>query len=128
MIYLVDTHILLWAALEPDRLSGDALGILEDRETGVMFSSATIWEVAIKSAKQRPDFGVDPRLLRRALTESGYSELAISAEHASAVADLPGLHGDPFDRIQIAQARSEGLVFLTSDVALADYGFPVRLV
>ncbi len=128
MIYLVDTHILLWAALAPDRLSGEALGILEDRETGVMFSSATIWEVAIEAAKQAPDFAVDPRLLRRALTESGYSELPISAEHTSAVADLPGVHGDLFDRIQIAQARSEGLVFLTSDVALADYGFPVRLV
>jgi PIN domain nuclease of toxin-antitoxin system len=128
VIYLVDTSVLLWAALDPSHLSTDASSILEDPESGVMFSAASIWEVAIKSSKGREDFRVDPRLFRRALLENGYSELSVSSAHAVAVSDLPGLHGDPFDRIQLAQARAEGLVFLTSDSRLADYGSPVRLV
>ena len=128
MIYLVDTHVLLWAALEPSRLSVDALTVLDDPEAGLMFSSASIWEVAIKASKGRADFRVDARLLRRALLENGYSELPISSEHAVAVADLPARHGDPFDRIQVAQARVEGLVFLTGDAVLAAYGSPVQLV
>jgi len=128
MIYLVDTHLLLWAALQPERLSAAATKVLEDRTSGLMFSAASMWEVAIKTSKGRPDFRVDPRLLRRALLENGYAELSISSEHAVAVANLPGHHGDPFDRIQVAQARVEGLVFLTSDSVLADYGSPVQLV
>jgi PIN domain nuclease of toxin-antitoxin system len=128
VIYLVDTHLLLWAALQPERLSAAAMDVLEDRTSGLMFSSAAIWEVAIKTSKGRPDFRVDPRLLRRALLENGYAELPISSEHAVAVAHLPGHHGDPFDRIQVAQARVEGVVFLTGDSVLADYGFPVQLV
>lgn len=128
MIYLVDTHLLLWAALEPERLSAAASAVLEDRKSRLMFSAASIWEVAIKASKGRQDFRVDSRVLRRALLENGYSELPISAEHAVAVADLPGRHGDPFDRIQVAQARVEGLVFLTGDSLLTDYGSPVQLV
>jgi PIN domain nuclease of toxin-antitoxin system len=128
MIHLVDTQLLLWAALQPDHLSAAAMAVLEDRASGLMFSSASIWEVAIKASKGRPDFRVDPRLLRRALLENGYSELSISSEHAVAVSDLPGRHGDPFDRIQVAQARVEGLVFLTSDSVLANYGSPIQLV
>jgi PIN domain nuclease of toxin-antitoxin system len=128
VIYLVDTHLLLWAAATPDRLSEEAREILEDSETGVLFNAAAIWEVAIKASKKRPGFAVDPHVLRRSLLDSGYGELAVGGDHAAAVADLPALHGDPFDRIQVAQARIEGLVFLTADLALADYGSPVRLV
>jgi PIN domain nuclease of toxin-antitoxin system len=128
VIYLVDTHLLLWAALQPERLSATATALFEDRTSGLMFSAAAIWEVAIKASKGRPDFRVDPRLLRRALLENGYSELAISSEHAVAIADLPERHADPFDRIQVAQARVEGLVFLTGDAVVADYGSPVQLV
>jgi len=125
---LVDTHLLLWAALEPSHLSRAATDVLEDRSSGLIFSAASIWEVAIKTSKGRVDFRVDARLLRRALLENGYSELPVSSEHAVAVADLPSRHGDPFDRIQVAQARVEGLIFLTGDSVLADYGSPVQLV
>jgi PIN domain nuclease of toxin-antitoxin system len=128
MIYLLDTHVLLWAALQPERLSATAITVLEDPSSGLMFSAAAMWEVAIKASKGRDDFTVDSRLLRRALLENGYSELPISSQHAVAVGDLPGHHGDPFDRIQIAQARVEGLVLLTSDSVLADYGSPVQFV
>ena len=128
MIYLLDTQLVLWAASRSPRLPDRARLLLEDPTSGFMFSSAVIWEVAIKSSRGRPDFNADPRLLRRGLLENGATELEITSEHAIAVTDLPELHRDPFDRIQVAQARVEGLVLLTADTRLADYGSPVELV
>jgi len=128
VIFLLDTHLLLWAAGTPERLSAAARAHIEDERSGLMFSAAAIWEVAIKSDLGRPDFRVDARLLRRGLIENGYTELAITSEHAAATAGLPPLHKDPFDRIQIAQARVVGLVLLTTDTVVADYGSPVELV
>lgn len=128
MSYLLDTHLLLWAAGAPERLSAPAREIIEDEAIGLMFSSAALWEVAIKSAIGRADFEADARLLRRGLLENGYIELPIDSRHAVAITDLPDLHKDPFDRIQVAQARVEGLVLLTSDPIVAGYGSPVELV
>ena len=128
MIYLLDTHLLLWAAGTPERLSPRAHELINDPSSGLMFSAATVWEVAIKSRLGRADFRVDPRLFRRGLLENGYSELAIDSEHSLATMDLPEVHKDPFDRIQVAQARCEGLVLLTTDTVVADYGSPVELV
>ena len=128
MIYLVDTHLVLWAAGDPDKLSTTARGIIDDESNGLMFSAAVIWEVALKSSLGRADFVADARLLRRGLLESGYAELPIGSDHAAAVGDLPHLHKDPFDRIQVAQARVDGLVLLTSDAIVAEYGAPVQLV
>ena len=128
MIFLLDTHLVLWAAGAPDRLSTRASETINDPTNGLMFSSAVIWEVAIKSGLGRRDLNADARLLRRGLLENGYTELPISSEHGVATLDLPDLHKDPFDRIQVAQARVEGLVLLTSDERVADYGAPVELV
>lgn len=128
MIYLIDTHLLLWAAGSPARLSRAAREHLEDQTSGLMFSAAAVWEVAVKSARGRSDFTVDARLFRRSLIENGYEELAITSEHGAATAGLPAIHKDPFDRIQIAQARVEGLVLLTTDSVVAEYGSPVELV
>lgn len=128
MIYLLDTHLLLWAAGTPDRLSPRAAEIIIDPTSGLMFSAAAIWEVAIKSELGRDDFRTDARLLRRGLLENGYAELAIESGHTLATLDLPKGHKDPFDRIQVAQARVEGLVLLTTDEVVADYGSPVELV
>jgi PIN domain nuclease of toxin-antitoxin system len=128
VIYLLDTHLVLWAAGAPERLGSRASSLINDMSSGLMFSAAAIWEVATKSSLGRDDFLADPRLLRRGLLENGYTELAISSEHAAAVASLPDLHKDPFDRIQVAQARVEGLVLLTTDDAVAAYGSPVELV
>ena len=128
MIYLLDTHLLLWAAGSPERLSKRAVDLLSEPTTGVMFSSAAVWEVAIKSKLGRRDFQVDARLFRRGLLENGYVELSIESNHALATLDLPELHKDPFDRIQVAQARVEGLVLLTTDAVIAEYGSPVELV
>jgi PIN domain nuclease of toxin-antitoxin system len=93
-----------------------------------MFSSAAIWEITIKSTLGRSDFSVDARLLRRGLITNGAQELPITSDHALAVSDLPPLHKDPFDRIQVAQAREEGVVLLTADEMVAAYGAPVELV
>jgi PIN domain nuclease of toxin-antitoxin system len=87
-----------------------------------------IWEVAIKSSLGRQDFVADPRLLRRGLLENGATELTITSDHGLALVGLPPIHKDPFDRIQVAQARVEGLVLLTADPVVAQYGSPVELV
>ncbi|MEP6479885.1 MAG: type II toxin-antitoxin system VapC family toxin [Rhodoglobus sp.] len=128
MIYLLDTHLLLWAAGDPERLSPAARSLIEDEASGLMFSSAAPWEVAIKSTLGRADFAVDARLFRRGLLENGYTELPIDSRHAVATAELPEIHKDPFDRILVAQARIEGLVLLTTDPIVAEYGSPVELV
>ncbi len=128
MIYLLDTHLLLWAAGAPERLSAKALTLISDEKIGLMFSAASLWEVAIKSQLGRTDFTADPRQLRRGLLDNGYTELAIDSSHTIATLDLPITHKDPFDRILVAQARVEGLMLLSSDVAMAQYGTPVMLV
>lgn len=128
MNLLLDTHLLLWAAAEPRRLSAKARALLLDSANQLFFSSASVWEVGIKSGLERADFKVDPRRLWRMLLISGYRELPVSSEHAVAVLDLPSLHKDPFDRILVAQARVEGLTLLTTDKVVAKYGDGVRRV
>jgi PIN domain nuclease of toxin-antitoxin system len=125
---LLDTHLLLWAAAEPQRLSAKARALLLDSANQLVFSSASLWEIGIKSGLERTDFKVDPRRLWRMLLISGYRELPVSSEHAVAVLDLPPLHKDPFDRILVAQARVEGLTLLTADKVMAKYGDGVRRV
>jgi PIN domain nuclease of toxin-antitoxin system len=125
---LLDTHLLLWAAAEPQRLSAKARALLLDSANQLVFSSASVWEIGIKSGLERMDFKVDPRRLWRMLLISGYRELPVSSEHAVAVLDLPPLHKDPFDRILVAQARVEGLTLLTADKVVAKYGDGVRRV
>ena len=126
MILLLDTHLLLWAAGEPERLSEQTRVLLLDPANSLMFSAASIWEIAIKKALGRDDFLVDPRRLWRMLLAHGYRQLPISAEHAVAVGALPPLHKDPFDRILVAQAKTEAIILLTADSRVADYGEPVR--
>jgi PIN domain nuclease of toxin-antitoxin system len=93
-----------------------------------LFSAASVWEIAIKASLGRDDFTVDSRVLRRGLLDNGYEELPISGAHAAAVADLPLLHRDPFDRLLVAQAQVEGITLLTADALVARYPGPVRLV
>lgn len=128
MTFLLDTHVLLWAAGEPGRLTPQARDLLRDPATELMFSTASIWEVVIKSSLGRSDFRVDPRLLRDGLLRNGYRELAIRSDHALAVGHLPPIHNDPFDRILIAQAHVENITLLTRDEKLARYPAPIRSV
>ena len=126
MNLLLDTHLLLWAAATPERLSANARTQIEAPENKLFFSAASLWEIAIKHGLGRTDFQVDARVLRRGLLDNGYSELPITSEHAVAINTLPLIHKDPFDRILIAQAMVEGIILLTADALVAQYPGPVR--
>lgn len=128
MKLLLDTHLLLWAAGEPAKLSRVARRLIADPANELIFSAASLWEISIKRALGRKDFRVEPRVLRRGLVDNGYVELAITSEHALAIESLPLLHKDPFDRMLMAQATVEGITLLTVDTQLAKYAGPVRKV
>ena len=128
MKLLLDTHLLLWAAGAPKRLSPAARKLINDPANELLYSAASLWEIAIKRALAREDFRVDPRALRRGLLENGYAELAISGEHVLAVDALPALHKDPFDRILVAQSLAESVTLLTGDPQVARYSDTIRRV
>ena len=128
MRLLLDTQLLLWAAYTPQRLSPAACAMIEDEGNDLAFSPASLWEVVIKRALNRPDFRIDPRVLRRGLVENGYIELLVTSDHTLAVDLLPPLHKDPFDRLLVAQALAEGLPFVTADAGLLAYPGDVRVV
>jgi PIN domain nuclease of toxin-antitoxin system len=125
---LLDTQLLLWAAGQPEQLSPAARKLLDEPENELVFSAASLWEIAIKSALGREDFQVEPRVLRRGLLDNGYIELPVSSQHAVNIDGLPAIHKDPFDRLLLAQAQTEGMILLTSDAMLAKYPGAVRKV
>ena len=126
--WLLDTHILIWLAVDPDRLPIPLQHLISDRAVPLRFSVASLWEVAIKTSLGRPGFQVNALELRRGLLRNGFCELAIGAEHCLAVQDLPWIHRDPFDRLLVAQAQCEALVLLTADRTLSSYGDCVRWI
>ncbi len=128
MNLLLDTHLLLWAAGEPDRLSAETRQIISDPANELFFSAASLWEVTIKSGSSRDDFRIDPTELRHGLLENGYRELPILGDHVLAVKELPPIHRDPFDRILVAQATVERIRLLTTDRLVAQYPGPVQQV
>lgn len=128
MKLLLDTHLLLWAAGQPERLSSTARALINNLDNELLFSAASIWEVSIKRGLGRDDFRVDPRLLRRGLLDNGYIELPVTSMHAVTVDGMPSAHKDPFDRILVAQATVEGITLLTADPLVARYPGPIRSV
>ncbi|GGA80001.1 twitching motility protein PilT [Brucella endophytica] len=128
MKLLLDTHLLLWAAGEPEKLPWTARAEIENAENDLLFSAASLWEISIKRGLGRADFTVDPRLLRRGLIDNGYLELPITSEHAVAVEGLPPIHKDPFDRLLIAQSIVEGIPLMTADEIVAQYPAPIRRI
>ena len=128
MKLLLDTHLLLWAAGEPERLSKQARSLIDNADNELLFSAASLWEVAIKRGLGREDFKVDARLLRRGLLDNGYGELPMVSDHVVATEGLPPIHKDPFDRVLVAQALVEGITLLTTDAVVASYPAPVRAV
>jgi PIN domain nuclease of toxin-antitoxin system len=125
---LLDTQLLLWAAGQPERLSATARKQINNPKNELLFSAASLWEIAIKNSLGREDFRVEPRLLRRGLLDNGYVELPVTSLHAVNIDGLAPLHKDPFDRLLLAQALTEGITLLTSDAQLAQYRGPVRKV
>ncbi len=128
MRFLLDTHLVLWIAKRPELLSAEAADLLNDPATEPLFSVVSIWEAAIKHALKRDDFDNDPVELRSGLLDHGYAELPITGPHAAAVASLPRIHRDPFDRLLVAQAIVEGITMLTADPVLGRYPAPIRVV
>jgi len=128
MKLLLDTHLLLWAAGKPNRLPATARKLIDNPANELLFSAASVWEVAIKRGLGRSDFQADPRLLRRGLLDNGYTELPILSDHVVAIGSLPPIHNDPFDRVLVAQAMVEGITLLTADSVVAQYPGSVRMV
>ncbi|RLT20203.1 MAG: type II toxin-antitoxin system VapC family toxin [Planctomycetota bacterium] len=121
---LLDTHLLLWAVAEPRKLPPGARKRIE--EADVFVSAASLWEVSIKAALGK--LAADPAELLAEIEPAGFTLLPITGEHAAAVAKLPAVHADPFDRMLVAQAKTEPLLLLTNDAVLAGYGDCVELV
>lgn len=120
--YLADSHVLLWALHDDPRLSRRHAEILRSDAT-IFVSIASLWEIAIKVGRGHLQTVDDlPDVLRRA----GYAILPIDIDHVDRVRTLPDRHRDPFDRMLIAQAQTEGLTILTADPAFRAYD--VRLL
>jgi PIN domain nuclease of toxin-antitoxin system len=125
---LLDTHLLVWSAIRDKKLSKQASELIEDSDNTLWFSTASLWEAAIKAALRRPDFPIDVGNLRAALLANQFQELPVEGRHVVVFRDLPLIHKDPFDRLLVAQAQSEGILLVTVDGVLAQYGEMVRLV
>lgn len=128
MRILLDTHVLLWAVGNSERLPNTTRKWLEDVNNEIFFSAASIWEIAIKASLGREDFRVDPSQVLEVMPETGFSELPIKAGHAAEVYRLPLIHTDPFDRLLVAQSRMEPMLLLTNDGLLVQYSDNVRLI
>jgi len=121
---LLDTHLLLWAVADPRKLPPGARNRIDAAE--VYVSAISIWEVSIKAALGK--LSADPAELLAEIEPAGFTLLPVSGEHAAAVARLPAVHTDPFDRMLVAQAKTEPLLLLTNDSILAGYGDCVELI
>lgn len=128
MTLLLDTHVLLWALMAPQRLSPGLRAALMQPENRVHFSAASVWEIAIKRALGRPDYTFDPDTVARAALDTDFEPLSVRHDHAARVRHLPRLHADPFDRMLLAQAQCEGAQLVTADRALMDYPAPLRWI
>ena len=128
MRLLLDTHVLLWAVGKPARLNAETRSLLEETANEVLFSAASIWEIAIKAKLGRTDFAVRPEQIARAALETGFVELPVSAAAAARVVDLPLHHRDPFDRLLVAQAMAEPMRLYTADPLLPPYSELVQLI
>ena len=126
MRVLLDTHVLLWALVEPRRLDKETRATIESGDNEVLFSAASIWEIAIKTGLGRSDFAFDPAEIARAAIDTGFTELAVHSKAAALVSRLPLLHRAPFDRVLVAQAIAEPAALYTTDRQLVPYSHLVR--
>jgi PIN domain nuclease of toxin-antitoxin system len=118
---ILDTQLLLWTIYKTRRVPPPIAALIEDQGNDVLFSAASVWEIAIKRALNRPDFNADPNDVVASAEATGYIELPVVAKVAAQVSTLPPIHKDPFDRLLIAQAIAEPARLLTSDRILDQY-------
>lgn len=126
--FLVDTQVLLWNVYGSKKLPARVARLFRDGRHQFFYSAASLWEIAIKAARGRDDFVADAAEIRDALEDNGFRELQIAGEHAVAVSKLPPIHGDPFDRMLVAQAIVEPMALITSDERLAAYPATIEVV
>ena len=123
---LLDTHALLWWLFDDPKLSCAARAAIGDPQNKIIVSAASAWEITTKHRLGRlPEAGDVPVRLPHYLRRARFAVLNISLEHAMAAGALPGPHKDPFDRMMVAQARSEDLAVVTTDQVFRDYGVAV---
>ena len=122
MRLLLDTQIFLWFLSDESRIPAEAREAIESSENSVLVSAASVWEIAIKASIGRLEIvRADVMRLPVLIDRAGFDELPVLARHAVAVSALPMHHRDPFDRLLIAQARTEGLALVTMDPAIRRY-------
>ena len=126
--FLLDTNVLLYALIAPDRLPEQTRNDLSQGQNRVLFSVASLWEIAIKSSLNRKDFSFNSTDIEELAEKTGFEILPILSEHCHAVAELPWHHRDPFDRLLIAQAMSLPAYLLTTDSMLPPYSALVRQI
>jgi PIN domain nuclease of toxin-antitoxin system len=120
--YLLDTHSLLWWWTDAERLSSVARAAIEADER-IVVSTASIWEIVIKTASGKLDAIEDfPRDYRPLMARNGFEALAMTDDHALMAGFLPGEHRDPFDRMLAAQAMIEDLILITRDPQIVGFG------
>lgn len=124
--FLLDTHVLLWAAADSPRLNPATRDLLAGPGHEIVFSVVNLWEIVIKNSLGRADFSVDLAQLRGRALQAGFRELPVRGQHVLGVAALPALHSDPFDRMLLAQAAAEQMPLLTADKGVLAYGEPAR--
>lgn len=120
-VYLLDTNVLLAALLAPERLPPEVAAGISDSSNTVYFSSASIWEIAIKRSMNRADFDFSPADIHRLALDTGFTELTVKGEDCYPLVNLPWHHRDPIDRLLIAQAQSLPAYLLTTNGLLSQY-------
>ena len=125
MIYLVDTHVLIWLAVDSPRLSDVVRDLLSDPDNHIFFSAISIFEIAVKERLSKRGFDVEASAIRRMMIENDFPELSVTGLHAAHVVTLPLVHRDPFDRLLVAQAMMEGFTLMTADEQIARYPGPI---
>lgn len=119
MNLLLDTHVVLWWLSDDPTLSDAARSAIADPENTVFLSAVVVWEIRIKQGIGKLDL---PENFGAVLAEQRFPELAVTVQHADAIAVLPAIHRDPFDRLLVAQAMVEKMTIVTRDSAIAAYG------
>jgi PIN domain nuclease of toxin-antitoxin system len=123
---LLDTHVVLWAATDPDQLQAAARAALEDGTHDVLVSVVTAWEIAIKQSLGKLDLPkAAEKWLPEVLRRTGFEVAELGLSSALRVRGLPWLHRDPFDRLLVAQALEESYTLVTRDDAFKSYGVSV---
>ncbi|TCJ13003.1 type II toxin-antitoxin system VapC family toxin [Parasulfuritortus cantonensis] len=126
--FLLDTNILLAALIAPESLPVDIQTQLSDPANSILFSAASLWEIAIKCSLGREDFNFRPEDIQQLATDTGFTELPVLSSHCHNLTDLPWHHRDPFDRLLVCQAQTIPAYLLTTDGMLAKYSALVRVV